>query len=118
MTKGPVIELTYQFYRAVKSSTSCVVPKCRIRDVQFHHVIPEEKKHNIAEIARHGTIEELTAELKKCVPVCDGHHKAIHAGRLRGYLVGRFNSGEQTWDDSAARKHMPYKPFFTGLVRS
>lgn len=116
MTTRPIVNLTYEYYRAVKSSSSCLVSKCGKRDIQFHHVVPAEKKDAIATIARHGTIQELLDELKKCVPICDEHHKEIHNGRRVGWLKGRFNNGAITNDSSLADKYMPYKPFFTGLV--
>lgn len=116
MTARPMVSLTYEYYRAVKSSSSCLVPKCGIREIQFHHVIPATKKDSVSNIARTGTIDELIAELEKCVPVCDQHHKDIHNGRRVGWLKGKFNGGQVTNDMSVAARYMPYKPFFTGLV--
>lgn len=118
MGARPIVDMTYDFYRAVKSSSSCLVPKCGIRDIQFHHVKPADKRIEVGRVARYGTLEELLAELHKCVPLCDQHHREVHSGYRKGWLVGRFNNGFPTEDDSEARRHMPFKPFFTGLVRN
>ena len=118
MTARPIVNLTYEYYRAVKSSSSCLVSRCGKREIQFHHVVPANKKTEVARIARHGTIDELVKELKKCVPICEEHHKEIHNGRRMCWLRGRFNNGQETNDTSIADRYMPYQPFFTGLVRN
>lgn len=117
--KPPVIQLTYEFYRAVKSSTSCVMDGCGTRqNLTFHHVEPANKKHNIASIARVGTVDELLKELKKCVPLCENHHREVHMGRRKGWLKGKFDTGEYTNQTNEADRYLPFKPFFTGLVPS
>jgi len=116
---APVISLTYEWYRAVKSATSCIVDGCGSREyLNFHHVDPNPTLGNVSDHARTSTIGKVQREMEKCVPVCEAHHAEIHAGRRKGWLVGRFTNGVQTWDDSEARKHMPFKPFSTGLVRN
>ena len=117
MSKQPVVDLTLAYYRAAKSATSCVVDKCGDRNIQFHHVEPVAKKTEVSKLGRYGTIQELIKELEKCVPVCEKHHREIHYGLRKGWLCGRFDNGQITNDTSKAERYLPFKPFFTGLVR-
>lgn len=114
--RQPVVSLTHQFYRSVKSSTSCVYNQCGdTRSIEFHHVDPRTKVDTVYNISRTGTVEELIAEMKKCVPLCSEHHKAVHAGRIRGWLKGKFNNGKDS-NSLEADHYLPFKPFVTGVI--
>ena len=51
--------------------------------VSAHHVKPEEKSFDIGELQSGGhSPDTISAELKKCVPLCENCHRKVHAGRI------------------------------------
>ena len=49
--------------------------------LEWHHVCPELKKHEISAMRTYPT-EEIEQELKKCVLLCCNCHQEIHRGNL------------------------------------
>lgn len=49
--------------------------------IDAHHI--GEKTSGVSELVRFGTVESLTAELEKCIPVCANCHRKLHLGVLR-----------------------------------
>lgn len=97
--------LAYEFYKAVKSQCQCLICSTR-SDLTFHHVNPALKRETVSNIARYGTVDDLTKEINKCVPLCVDCHRKVHTGYHNGWLKGKFNNGlpSQDWK---AREHMP-----------
>lgn len=97
--------LTWDFYQAVKERSFCLI--CNSPDHQFHHVRPAEKIGEIARIARVGNLDLLKHEFNKCVPLCEACHRAVHKGRIAGWMDGATNYGRIS-NDRVARRYMPF----------
>ena len=99
-------DLCLSFYRAVKRNSLCLI--CNTNEnIQFHHIIPAEKLTEVYKVAAMGNMRLLRDEFNKTVPLCDADHKAVHKGRITGWLLGKTVHGGYS-DHSQAIKHMPY----------
>jgi hypothetical protein len=102
-------DLATVFYKTIKHNSSCVI--CKSPQIQFHHVLREEKIDEVGKIAKMGDLAATIQEVQKCLPVCQPHHTAIHKGIIPGYLRGNYDNGRRG-DDSAAQQFMPYLNWF------
>ncbi len=72
--------------------------------IDFHHIVPSEKKFEIGECRRKLDDEELIKELQKCAPLCKNCHAEFHAGRfdLEPYLhkIPKFNENTEKQDST------------------
>lgn len=51
--------------------------------IDLHHTDPSTKVASVSWLVRHGTLEELKAELKKVVPLCAVCHRLVtYYGKL------------------------------------
>ena len=99
------ISLTWEFYKAVKEISYCVI--CKEKEHQFHHVCPAEKISEIGKIARFGNISLLRHEFSKVIPLCDACHKSVHRGKKNGWMDGVADNGVKS-SDYIARRWMPW----------
>jgi len=97
--------LTWEFYKAVKDMSYCVI--CNNKEHQFHHVNPSEKITEIGRIARVGNIGLLRHEFSKVIPLCEAHHRAVHRGKINGYMDGTTDCGKPS-SGHLARRCMPW----------
>ena len=69
-------------YREWKSDIGCkCCPETEAICLELHHLIPEEKEVNPADMIRRGWAwERIMEEAEKCVVVCSNCHKKVHAG--------------------------------------
>lgn len=105
-------EIAILFGRYIKQSSDCLI--CGSPHfVQFHHVHPKEKTSEVHKVARDGALENVINEINKCVPLCKDHHDQVHSGYIKGWLRGRFNNKQRSFDYEA-QKFMPYLPWFIG----
>lgn len=106
--------LTFEWYKAVKGATNCVSCGDKpedMRDLQFHHVDPKQKKMDLSNMVRAGFAKAaVLKEMKKCVPMCTDCHTEVHSGLRRGWLVTRDDRAEK------AMKYMPFEPFVTKFI--
>lgn len=69
-----------KFMEKVKSFSEC----CRCGEdhpacLEFHHVDPSNKKHNVSEmIGNTSSIESIKEEIRKCEIICANCHKKYH----------------------------------------
>ena len=59
----------------------CDYNKC-LGALEFHHVNPEEKDFNIAEL-KLSSFDRMKTELNKCILVCANCHREIHGGLIK-----------------------------------
>lgn len=97
--------LTWDFYRAVKDKSCCLI--CGNTKTQMHHVSPAEKVSEIGKIAQTGNMGLLRHEFSKVVPLCDACHRAVHKGKIAGWMNGVTNYGKLS-NDRVARRYMPF----------
>lgn len=97
-------DLTVAFYKAAKKRCFCFI--CGDPVIQLHHVRPDQKVAEVAKIARFGDMASLRAEFNKCVPLCDRDHRAVHLGKIKGWMLGQTVHGVDSHDHEA-RKWMP-----------
>ena len=50
--------------------------------IDFHHLDPSTKIKDICRIVLDGTLEQVKAELAKCVCLCSNCHRLFHAGEI------------------------------------
>ena len=99
------VDLCQAFYLAVKRQSFCLI--CRSPEVQFHHVFPEHKIAEVCKVAKLGNMNLLIDEFNKVVPLCEPDHRAVHRGRIKGWLFGRTVHGAPSHANEAV-KHMPF----------
>ncbi len=71
-------------------SAGCVI--CGVnnpRAISAHHMHPPDKAREIGSIYR---VDELAAELAKCVPLCHTHHYLVHLAMRSGHPADDFDS--------------------------
>lgn len=98
-------KLTWEFYLAVKDMSYCVI--CGVAHTQMHHCRPADKITEVGRIARLGNMDLLRHEINKTIPLCDAHHRAVHRGRISGYMDGAYDDGRPSRGHLAAR-FMPW----------
>jgi hypothetical protein len=67
--------------RAAKEPGCVVCPERRLACIDLHHLDPELKAFSVAKVTEHG-LEEVRAEIAKCVPLCANCHRLFHAGEV------------------------------------
>ena len=72
-----------------KREMGCII--CGIDEscvLDLHHIDPNGKDKSIAEmLARNRSLEDLFAEVLKCVVLCANHHRMAHAGIINVHQV-------------------------------
>lgn len=76
-------EKSISWFREYKSQNPCRIcgesePSC----IDFHHVDPKTKEHDITKLAYTMCTKKLRIELAKCIPLCANCHRKVHAGLL------------------------------------
>lgn len=68
----------------LKETRGCAI--CDMKDaacLEFHHLIPEEKKFNVDLAAvKARSAQEIQKEMAKCVILCANCHRRVHAGTI------------------------------------
>ena len=59
------------------SNPQCGYDKC-FAAIDFHHVNPEEKEHQIGKIMKFPITEERKKEVLKTIPLCSNCHRELH----------------------------------------
>lgn len=104
------VDLCIAFYKAVKRRSFCLI--CHDTDnIEFHHISPADKLSEVTKVAKLGNLDLLKAEFNKTLPLCSRDHKAVHAGRIKGWLFGRTIHGKP----SDAREAVKFMPFLDKL---
>lgn len=103
-------ELAVVFYKIIKHHSHCLM--CGSPQTQFHHVCPEEKIAEVYKVASKGDLFATIKEIDKCVPLCDPDHRAVHKGRIPGWMNGKHDNGRLSQAFMAAQ-YMPYTIWFT-----
>jgi hypothetical protein len=51
--------------------------------LDLHHLDPSIKDDSISKMfAKHASLEDIFAEIDKCVVLCSNHHRMVHAGLI------------------------------------
>lgn len=75
-TNQSKIELR-EFYQEYKKSKCCeMCGEKRWYVLDFHHI--RDKKYEISQLIKKGSLKLLLNELDKCIPVCANCHREIH----------------------------------------
>lgn len=71
----------HERYKEWKETLSCsLCPESEPCCLDLHHLDPNEKDANIADVTRYWSWERLMEEVEKCIVVCSNCHRKIHAG--------------------------------------
>lgn len=75
------VETKQGWYKKVKENSSCFFCDEAFHAVlQFHHIDPDKKKHNVGNLVKKtNTLEELKEEASKCILLCSNCHNKLHA---------------------------------------
>lgn len=75
-------------YLELMKEQSC--KHCNLKDyrvMEWHHLVPEEKKFNIGAAIGSKSWEKILEEIKKCIPLCRNCHAIYHYELKYGRLA-------------------------------
>lgn len=76
-------EYLRRFMFRLKSRGCTICPEKSACCIDFHHLDPNVKEHNISHLVGHlNSTKLLKKELRKCVRLCSNCHRKLHAGLI------------------------------------
>jgi hypothetical protein len=70
-----------QYIQDIKSSGCCICQEKTLQCLDFHHINPNDKEHQISNMIAF-SLENILIEIQKCVIVCANCHRKIHYGLI------------------------------------